>query len=196
MKITFSRLFTQYAYKGTKNYLKTQRKYEIARTVIYFFISFSLLIGGILSTGTRANLLTIVAVLGCLPASKSLVSAVMYCRYKGMDITKADETEQKANPLNQLFDMVFTSYEKTYVIHHMVIKGNSICGYSADPKFEETPFYSHIQNMLRGDGIKDVSIKIFKDYPKYINRIAELKELNCEENNTLAICNSLKNVSL
>ena len=70
----FSRLFSGESYKGTFNYLDTQRKYEIARTIIYFAVSFSLFIAGYITTGTRKNLLTVVAVLGMLPASKSLVS--------------------------------------------------------------------------------------------------------------------------
>ena len=78
----FSRLFSGESYKGTFNYLDTQRKYEIARTIIYFAISISIFLAGYITTGTRKNLLTVVAVLGMLPASKSLVSVIMFCRFK------------------------------------------------------------------------------------------------------------------
>ena len=69
----FKRMFTTDAYRGTRGYLRTQKIYEILRTVLYFAISLSLFIAGWVSTGSRENLLTIVAVLGCLPACKSLV---------------------------------------------------------------------------------------------------------------------------
>ena len=64
----FKRMFTTDAYRGTRGYLRTQKIYEILRTVLYFAISLSLFIAGWVSTGSRENLLTIVAVLGCLPA--------------------------------------------------------------------------------------------------------------------------------
>ena len=81
----FKRMFTTDAYKGTRGYLRTQKTYEILRTVLYFAISLSLFIAGWVSTGSRENLLTIVAVLGCLPACKSLVEMFMFLRYRGCD---------------------------------------------------------------------------------------------------------------
>ena len=62
----FKRMFSTDAYKGTSGYLRTQKNYEILRTVLYFAISLSLFIAGWVTTGSRENLLTIVAVLGCL----------------------------------------------------------------------------------------------------------------------------------
>ena len=55
------RMFSTGKYKGTRNYLKTQRKYEIIRTVLYFAISLSLFAAGYITTKTRLNLLTLVA---------------------------------------------------------------------------------------------------------------------------------------
>ena len=78
----FKRMFTTDAYRGTRGYLRTQKIYEILRTVLYFAISLSLFIAGWVSTGSRENLLTIVAVLGCLPACKSLVEMFMFLRYR------------------------------------------------------------------------------------------------------------------
>ena len=37
------RMFSTGSVKGTKNYLRTQKKYEVIRTIIYFAISISLL---------------------------------------------------------------------------------------------------------------------------------------------------------
>ena len=40
----FKRMFSTDAYKGTSGYLRTQKNYEILRTVLYFAISLSLFI--------------------------------------------------------------------------------------------------------------------------------------------------------
>lgn len=42
----FKRMFTTDAYRGTRGYLRTQKIYEILRTVLYFAISLSLFIAG------------------------------------------------------------------------------------------------------------------------------------------------------
>ena len=69
--------------KGQYGYIKKQRNRVIIWTVILFVIAFSLFIAGYVMTKTKKNLLTIVAVLGLLPASKSLVNAIMFWRAKG-----------------------------------------------------------------------------------------------------------------
>ena len=68
--MTISRLFSGENFKGTYLYLDTQKKYEIAKTAILYSLSVAIFLTGYISTGTKKNLLTIVAVLGVLPASK------------------------------------------------------------------------------------------------------------------------------
>jgi len=190
------RMFSKEKYKGTRNYLKTQKGYEILRTVIYFAISLSLFIAGYVATKDRMNLLTVVAVLGCLPASKSAVDMIMYLRYKGCFLENAKKIEEHAEGLQGLFDMVFTSYTRNYQVAHMVVKGNTICGFTEDNNFQEQEFNKHITDILKVDHYKEVSVKIFSDIEKYTERLEQLKQLDTDETNTQGIMNTLKNVAL
>lgn len=192
----FTRLFSNEKYKGTKNYLNSQRNYEIARTVLYFGISISLFISGWIMVKSRINALTIVAVLGCLPASKSAVSMVMYLRYRSLSPAAADTIERHSSGLSVLYDMVFTSYEKNFQVSHLAVKGNTICGYTENEKFDEKAFSKQIAGSLRTDGFKDVSVKIFTDLKKYTDRLDQLLELETDETNTKGILATLKSVSL
>ena len=63
--------------KGCYGYLTRQKKKEIIKTVLFFALSLSVFAIGYATTGTKKNLLTIVAMLGFLPASKSMVSMIM-----------------------------------------------------------------------------------------------------------------------
>ena len=192
------RMFSYTNYKGEKLYLKHQRNYEIVRTCMYFFLSFSLLAGGYFATHTRANLLTIVAVLGCLPACKSLVSTIMFCRYTSLPVEVADQLAAESGELPQVFDMVFTSEKKTFQIDHLVVKGNLVCGYSRAKDFPEKDFEKHILGILRMDNIKDVTVKIFTDFAKYSRRLKELASITGEGtgNQQNPILDTLKSVSL
>lgn len=192
----FKRMFTTDAYRGTRGYLRTQKIYEILRTVLYFAISLSLFIAGWVSTGSRENLLTIVAVLGCLPACKSLVEMFMFLRYRGCDEQVAAKIAAHTEGLTTLYDMVFTSYEKNYVIYHLTVCGNTVCGYTTDPKFAEQAFYMHIQDILKKDNYREVSVKIFNDLDKYLARCDQLKELSSQPELSAGICQTLKSVSL
>uniref|UniRef100_UPI0040565E76 hypothetical protein n=1 Tax=Acetatifactor sp. TaxID=1872090 RepID=UPI0040565E76 len=190
------RMFSNDKYKGTRDYLKTQKKYEILRTVIYFGISLSLFMAGYIATGDRINLLTIVAILGCLPASKSAVEMIMFLRAKGCSGEIADEIVIHQGDLSGVFDLFFTSYDKNYQIAHMVVKGNTVCGYSQDEKFEEQAFYKHIGDILKADNYRETSVKVFKDLKKYTERMEQLQELETDESNTEGIIHTLKSVSL
>ncbi len=190
------RLFSATGYKGTRNYINSQKRYEIVRTLIYFAIPISLFIAGYIATKTRLNWLTMVAVLGCLPASKSLVNCIMFLRYNSCPDSVCKQLEEKNDSLTELFDMVFTSYSKNFVIYHMVIKGNTICGYTEMKDFPEKEFQSHIMNVLKLDGHKNITVKIFTDIDKYIDRIVQLNESEAEDTNDMAIAETLKSVVL
>lgn len=190
------RMFSNDKYKGARDYLKVQGRYELARTILYFAISISLFVAGIIATGSRKNLLTLVAVLGCLPACKSAVDAFMFLRFKGCSREHAEAIESHMKGLKGLYDRVFTSYDKNYQVAHMAVKGNTVCGFTQDEKFAEQDFYKHIANILQKDGFKDVSVKIFSDIGKYAARLEQLQELDADERSTDGIISTLNSVSL
>ena len=190
------RLFNAGSFKGTKGYLDSQKKFEVIRTFAYFAISISLFIAGWVTTKTKVNLLTIVAVLGCLPASKSAVQMIMYLRYRSLSKEALEKIIGHTEGLTVLYDLVFTSYDKNYNVGHLVIKGNTLAGYTEDKKFAEKAFYTHIDQILKKDRITGVSVKIFSDAGKYTERLEQLKELAADESSTERIICTLKSVSL
>ena len=191
------RLFSTESVKGTKDYLNTQKKYELIRTALYFAISVSLFVAGYIQTRQRMNLLTVVAVLGCLPASKSAVAAIMFLRFHSCSRDASAEIEPHVRGLSCLYDMVFTSYKKNYVIGHIAVCGNTICGYAENDKdFNENDFYQHIGDILKMDGHKNITVKIFTSLPKYTERLEQMKGLEHDEALTQAVISTLKSVAL
>lgn len=190
-------MFTTYDVKGTRDYLDTQKKYEIMRTVLYFAISLSLFIAGIVTTKTRMNLLTVVAVLGCLPACKSAVGMILFLKFKSLPKADADRIEEGSQTLEGLYDMVFTSYEKNHQVDHLVLKDHTLCGYSAHAKTDENLCQEHLKKMMMQSGHKELSVKIFKDLSKYLER---LKQLEALEDGDIefrdAVYASLKSISI
>ena len=166
--MSIKRLFSYDEHKGEYLYLDTQRKYEIARTVLYFAISFAIFFIGFFTTGTKKNLLTIVAVLGMLPASKSLVSVIMFARYKSF------REEIEVPDVLCAYDCVFTSEKKNFVVNHLCVAGSCIIGYSVDKGFDEKVFREHILTILSVEKYTDVTVKVFTDVKAYLARIEML----------------------
>lgn len=194
--MNFKRLFSTDAVRGTKDYLNSQRKYEIIRTSIYFSLSLALFAIGYITTGSRNNLLTIVAVLGCLPASKSLVSTIMYCKYKSLKKEDADLIEKHSEGLCCLYDLIFTTREKTYPVLHMTIRNQNVIGYAASGMFSDKACEDHLKTSLKIDHYTDLTVKIFFDIHKYTDRMEQLKNITDDSNKDIGISNTLMSIAL
>ena len=182
--------------KGCFGYLSYKKKFSTIMTIGMFALSLAIYLMGYITTKSNVNLLTVVAVLGCLPASKSAVSMIMYLKAKGA--SKEDKTVigDVIGTLDGYYDLYFTGYQKNFPTNHLVVTKNSIIAYSSDSKITEKEFNEHMKDILNKERIHDITVKLFTDRDKYINR---LKELNQSEANTTArkdIVNMLFNVSL
>lgn len=190
------RMFSTDKYKGTKHYLKVQKKYEVWRTALYFAISLSIFAAGWAATKSRLNLLSIVAALGCLPACKSLVGMVMFMKFRGCSPENAEAIAAHMEGLCGLFDMVFTSYEKNYNVAHMAVRGNTVCGFVQEEAFDGQAFCGHLGGILKLEHYRNVSIQIFQDISKYAERLEQMKSLPAEGDVTEGIVGVLKSVAL
>ena len=195
-KFPLLRMFSTFWVKGERDYLDSQKKYEILRTVLYFAISFSLFLAGYIHTGTHRNLLTVVAMLGCLPAAKSAVSMIMFLRYRSCTGEIAELVGDHSEELGFLYDCVFTSYSKNYIVNHLVVRGNTLCGFSEKSDFPAPEFYHHITDILKKDRHKDVNVKIYTDLDKYVIRLDQINELPENLEKTAAVLITLKNAML
>ena len=166
--------------KGERGYLQAQRRILSVRTAVLFCLSLAVYLLGIWSTGSNKNLLTIVAVLGCLPASRSAVNTVMFFRCRGIGAADAEKIAPHEGGLCRLYDLVFTSYEKNFEVHHMTVTDGCLVGYSANPACDAAACEKHLKAMCAQNGIRDVDIKIFRELPKYLNRLDALRAAGTE----------------
>lgn len=164
------------AVKGNYGYLKAKRLSVLIRTIIFFGISLALFAAGYVTTGKKENLLTIVAVLGCLPACKSLVSAIMLFRATGC----SEEARNRIAPLEGrligMYDMYFTSYQKNFAISHMIVEGNVILCYTESRTCDKNACREHLSAMLRQGGLSHMTIAVSDSLPKYCEQLTNLNQ--------------------
>jgi len=191
------RMFSTYSYKGKSDYLDTQKKYEIMRTCLYFFVSLSLFAAGWIATKERLNLLSVVAALGCLPACKSTVDMIMFLKFKSVSNVAVNQIEQNIGELEGMYDCVFTSYDKNFQVDHLVLKDHTLCCYSSHEKTDANLGQEHLTKTLMHSGYKGLTIKIFKDLDKYTDRLKQLNELESDDAEfRAAVFETLKSISL
>lgn len=169
--------------KGDAGYIRSRKKRVILKTILEFGIVIALLVLGIVETGDRMNLLTLVAVLGCLPASKSLVEVIMILPHHSISAEMAAEIDVKTECLTKAYDMVFTSEKKIMPVESIVISDNTICGYASSPKVDTTFVASHIKQYLSANQYTKVSVKIFDNYTAFVTRAEGMNNIAAVEKN-------------
>lgn len=162
--------------KGTYGYIKRQRRWEIIKTALMFAVSISLYVAGYIATKSNKNLLTLAAVLGCLPASKSAVNMIMFFRAKGCSVQLREAIGDKAAGLAERYDLYLTSYAKNFQISHLVAKGKTMAGITEQEDFDERACYEHLRVMFAQNGFHDISVRIFRDRERYLERLESLRQ--------------------
>lgn len=170
------------AIKGNYGYIQAKRISVTIRTILFFAISLAIFIIGYVTTGTRKNLLTVVAVLGCLPACKSLVNMIMFFKAKGCSQTAMEKIVLHEGHLIGMYDMYFTSYQKNFAVSHMVVEDKIILAYTEDEKFDAKACKEHLSTMLKQGGSKDMTITFSDNLDKYCEQLKGLNEKNQETN--------------
>ncbi|MBQ8558970.1 MAG: hypothetical protein IJ439_03175 [Tyzzerella sp.] len=156
--------------KGDPGYINKHKKNAILKAVLEFAVVIALLILGIMETGSRQNLLTLVAILGCLPASKALVEVIMIFPHHSMKDETAEEIKNKTTDLTTVYDLVLTTEKHIMPIDCIVISDNTICGYTSNKKTDVAFAAKHIKQMLDANQYTKVSVKIFDNYTSFLTR--------------------------
>ena len=177
-------------------YFQQKKKMEIIKTIVMFGISAALYIAGIITTGSNKNYLTIVAILGCLPASKCAVSMIMYLRVKGCSMKAYELISNSFGKNLGAYNLYFTSYDKNFDISHVFVKGMTIIAFTENEKMLENAFEEHIKTVLNRDAITGVNVKLYKDLDKYVTRIEQMLKLENEKSREKDIMKTLFAVSL
>lgn len=163
--------------KGEFGYPVYERKVVILRTIMYFMISGAVFLLGYFSTGQKENLLTVVAILGLLPSSKSLVSVVMYMKIPKFSEIIYQEISSGIGDLPAIYSMYLTSYKLNFPVNCFVVRGNNIIGYSEFKTCNNNACEDHIKDILRQNGFKNMTIKVFSDQKRFMDRVEQLKGL-------------------
>ena len=161
------------AEKGTFGYIKAQKKKRTLITSVLFLIPIIIFLTGLHETGTRLNMFTFVAIMGCLPASRSAVGMVMMLMQKSTDPELYRQVEERAGDLVRPYELTISAYEKNTPLDSLVICGYHVAAYTSNPKADIAFAQKHIKEILKGNGFR-ADVRIFKDRKPYLERVASL----------------------
>ena len=166
--------------RGDKGYIRFQRKKTVIITVLMYALSIGIYFLGYFTLHTNKSLWTVIAVLSLLPASKSAVRMIMFLRARPTDPSLYDEVEKQCPRLSVLYDLIFTTYEKIYVVQALAYGSGNICILSPDSKKGDPKAAGELEEYIRGslkDGRPSLSVKVYSDKDAFLKRAAGINAL-------------------
>lgn len=163
--------------KGRPGYINGQKKKYFLWTVLEF--AFVIIIFGIgyITTGSNANLFTVIAVVACLPAGKMLVEWITILPFKTIEEEKAKEIEERAEYLTTVYDLVVTSEKKAMQIDALVISNNTVFGYTSHTKTDAGEVTARLKALMETTKYTKATVKVFPSYSAFLSRVEGLNSI-------------------
>lgn len=154
--------------KGEREYISYMKKLTLIRTLFMFAVSGIIFYAGYIYNGKKENILTVVAVLGVLPACRSLVNFIMFMRFKSTDV-KLNQTE------GVLYDLIFTTEKDgSFFSDCAFCTDTNIILLASSSDINASLLEKHIKTLLKKNDLSSVGVKVFKEEKKFQQRQAEL----------------------
>ena len=164
--------------KGSYGYVRSQKWIRTGLTVLLFGINAALLLFGMyMNDGSRKNIYTLIAVIGCIPASMIAVSMIMMLRVRPMKEALYREVSTAAGDLTMLYELYLTTREKNLFLDAVAIGGGYVMAYTSEkvPAAHIAEMEEHLRRTVRSAGCT-ATVKIWQQKDKYLDRIAQMRE--------------------
>lgn len=168
-------------HKGEAGYIRAQKKKLAIQTIFAFALVAGLILTGYLINHTKLNWLTLVAVLGCLPACRTLVNLIMMLGHKSINEATEIEISGCTGYLTVAYDMIITSERRAMPIDAVAISRNTVVGYTRNNKVDTGYAARHIKAILRQNKFEKVTVKIFHDYMAFLSRAEGMNNMAAVE---------------
>lgn len=153
------------ALKGDRGYFQAEKKKRLLVLLALLVLPLAIYFIGIAVNGTRSTIITVLAIVGVLPACRAIVSLIMILPRKEMSLQDYQDIQQHVGSLTMGYELYMTAYEKNTDVEACAIAGNTIVALVRDPKADLRFGENHITGILRQNGI-----------PSHVNLMSNLQK--------------------
>ena len=161
--------------KGKAGYVRYEKIRRLLIMLLMFAIPIGIYISAYIITGSNRNIMTIVAIVGIVPAARFAVSWIMIMMMKDADPQVIETTERIAGGLVHGYELMVTAYEGRMPLDAVVVCGNEIvCISTKGDKGQFAFMEKHISKILNSNNYFNSNVRIFPDLKHYEDRIRQL----------------------
>lgn len=182
--------------KGEYGYFRSQKIRRSVVTAVMFAIPAVIFVTGLIITKSRLNMFTFVAIMGCLPASRSATGMIMMLMQKPASEQLRQKAEQAQGNAILLYDMAFTAYQKTVPVDCMAVGDTQAIGYCSNAKADLAFGEQHIREILKKNGCKSTGVKLYAEEKPFLEQTRMIGQREQNGKKAEYICDVLRAIAL
>lgn len=165
--------------KGTKcefGYIQKQKVFQSLMLLLFVAVGVGLFVAGLLITGTRANIFTVLGILMVLPAAKRIIALVVMVPRKSVDKGRYDQMRQTVAEEGILYtDYVFTSPDKIMSFDFLIIQNQNVMGILSEKKQDEAYILDYLKKSVESQA-SGYQVKLFSSDEEFYKFYLKLTE--------------------
>lgn len=187
--------------KGSFGYFKKQAIKQGLLSLGLLAICATIFLIGFFWLTQHNTILTVVAVLGLLPVAKFIVSMILFMRAEKFSCSSHLYEEvmkiagDRKDDLLAGFDFYLTSYDKNFPLSVACVAKDCLIAYTPWEKCDCNKCKEHFEEYMKKNGISGISVKVFTDEKKFLERFKQVRDDDTTENEK-AMYRLLLNLSL
>lgn len=165
--------------KGTKcefGYIQKQKVFQSLMLLLFVAVGVGLFVAGLLITGTRANIFTVLGILMVLPAAKRIIALVVMVPRRSVEKERYDRMRETVSEEGILYtDYVFTSPDKIMSFDFLIIQDQNVMGILSEKKQEEAYILDYLQKGVDSQA-SGYQVKLFPSDEEFYKFYCQLTE--------------------
>lgn len=182
--------------KGEYGFYKSQQKKSLLLTILFFAIVLAVFFTGLIATGNRLNVMTVVAVLGCLPACKQTVNLFMLYQKKPCSMERYNAIRTFEKSARIAYELYITSQKGAYPFDAVCVKNHTILFLTHPGKMDTSEFQLFLREILKNNEIKNCTIKVYEKENSFLEHVKSLVALETESNEEMELTDTIMRVLL
>lgn len=185
--------------KGNWGYLAYKKKINCIIMACAFLIVLAVFFGGIIVTGNRNNVATVIAIILVLPAAKFAVAYLCLLPHKSATAQLKAKLDESKKELTVLYDLIISNSKSPIGTLAIVISADTVIALTGEEKADCSLFETSVTEFLKNDKLK-CNVTLYKDEKTFLKRLSLLSSSydNTEENKKKMeyVAESMLNMSL
>jgi hypothetical protein len=162
--------------KCNSGYINNRKKISFLWLLFYIVIAAAIFLVGYLWTQTRANVLTVMAVLMVLPAAKRIVNLIVMLPRKSVEKSRYEEMKKQVGTGVLLADYVFTSTEKIMHLDFVVIKDGNVLAVTAPSKQDSEYMKKYLADSVH-KAASGYVVKVFDSDEQLLKQLSGMRRI-------------------